>query len=153
MRFLVVVLFCLTVNLFSDDISRRDVSIKPKFGKVCISTYCFDVEIVDRPILRSLGLMGRESLPLRSGMWFVFDGLGKYTFWMKNMLISLDILFVNEQFEIVHLVENARPCSTDDCKLYKTRFNAKYVLEINAGLSSRYGFSEGDMVVFSGVSN
>ena len=96
--------------------------------------------------------MGRQSLPKNSGMWFVFDYLGKYTFWMKNTHISLDILFINEHFEIVDMFLNAPPCLKDPCTLYTSKKNAKYALELNAGTVVTYGISVGDTAYYTKLS-
>ena len=114
---------------------------------VCFEDTCWDVEVVDTLETRTQGLMFRESLSENSGMWFVFPGNGTYPFWMKNTLISLDIIWVNENLEVVYIA-NAIPCEADPCPNYNPRVLAKFVLEINAGSAERAGLKVGDVLVF-----
>jgi len=52
---------------------------------------------------------------------------------MKNTLIPLDIIWIDENEEIVFIKENAQPCFKENCSIFKNSKLAKYVLEINAG--------------------
>ena len=105
----------------------------------------FNVEIADTYTERALGLMNRENLSEKSGMLFVFGDESERSFWMKNTLISLDIVFISEKKEIVY-IQQAQPCKTLDCPSYSSKKPAKYVVEINGGLSDRLGIKEGDLV-------
>ncbi len=135
--------------LAAEPVSDLKTEVTFVTGRVCVGVKCFQVDVADKPILRSLGLMGRIELAPNSGMWFVFDYLGKYTFWMKETLIPLDIIFVNERFEIVSIFENVPPCIEDPCPLYTTKENSLYVLEIPGGSVSRYQISLGDIAVYT----
>ncbi|MDP2909631.1 MAG: DUF192 domain-containing protein, partial [bacterium] len=90
--------------------------------------------------------MGGESLEEDAGMLFVFDKEDFYSFWMKNTLMPLDMIWINENNKIVYIQKNARPCETEKCQNYATPEKAKYVLEINAGLADKYGIKIGDIV-------
>jgi len=72
----------------------------------------------------------------------------KYGFWMKNTLISLDIIWIDENKEVVFIKRNAKPCRADPCEIFKPDKNAKYVLEINGGLAERIGLRVGDSLEF-----
>jgi uncharacterized membrane protein (UPF0127 family) len=78
-----------------------------------------------------------------AGMLFVFDRDSVHTFWMKNTLIPLDMLFISSDQTIVGIVENATP-QTETPRA--VGLPSRYVLEINGGLSSRYGFRAGQAV-------
>ncbi|MBD3328271.1 DUF192 domain-containing protein [Candidatus Peregrinibacteria bacterium] len=106
----------------------------------------FIVEIADTIEKRQEGLMFREELDQNYGMWFVFDKEQELSFWMKNTLIPLDMIFVNDEFYVVDIVKNAQPCKSDPCSSYPADRPARYVLEINAGLSDLMGIEEGDEV-------
>jgi uncharacterized membrane protein (UPF0127 family) len=99
---------------------------------VCKEDRCVIVEIADTPALRQQGLMFRKELSDDMGMRFVFERSGKYPFWMKNTLIPLDMLRVDEQMRVVEIV-TAQPCTADPCPSYGGTEFARYVLEINAG--------------------
>ena len=90
--------------------------------------------------------MNREQLDKNKGMLFIFDESSKYSFWMKNTLIPLDIIWINENLEIVWIAENVNPCEEDPCPSYIPQEKAKYVLEINGGLSEKHGFKINDKV-------
>jgi uncharacterized membrane protein (UPF0127 family) len=82
------------------------------------------------------GLQGRKSLCLACGMVFIFDDEGYYAFWMRDTLINLAILWINDDGKVVYMVKNAKPCvgkqnPYTDCKVYSPPGPAKYVLEVN----------------------
>ncbi|WP_171099330.1 MULTISPECIES: DUF192 domain-containing protein [unclassified Ruegeria] len=100
----------------------------------------FDIELAVTPQERSRGLMFREEMPLRSGMLFVFDPPQRVAFWMKNTLIPLDMIFVDRRGTVTHVHEGAVP---GDLTPIEGGDSVYAVLEINAGLSSRYGIVPG----------
>lgn len=102
-----------------------------------------NAEIAVSPEERAKGLMGRESLPKNYGMWFVFPYDVKDPFWMKDTLISLDIIFVGPDMKIVDIFENAVPEST---RLIEPKSFYRYVLEVAAGFTTENGIKIGDMV-------
>ena len=93
-------------------------------------------EIADDNEERLKGLMSRENLNENEGMLFVFENEDYQTFWMKNTLISLDMIFIDENLKIVD-IKNAQPCEEEQCNLYKSSKPAKYVLEVNGNFTIR----------------
>ncbi|HLC60033.1 MAG TPA: DUF192 domain-containing protein [Candidatus Nanoarchaeia archaeon] len=93
-----------------------------------------NVEIADDNNERMIGLMFRENLDENSGMLFVFDDEVNQTFWMKNTMISLDMIFISKDMKIVD-IKYATPCEEDPCRLYKSSKPAKYVLEVNGNFT------------------
>ncbi|MFH1462538.1 MAG: DUF192 domain-containing protein [bacterium] len=124
-------------------------SNKEKRNKVCFKNHCFSVELAVTPQERSKGLMFRESLGEKEGMLFVYEKKGEYSFWMKNTLIPLDIIWMNEEKEVVFISENNEPCKEDPCSSIKTPERAKYVLEIKGGFSKEIGLTVGDKLEIS----
>jgi uncharacterized protein len=104
-----------------------------------------EIEIADTEEERRQGLMYRATMEDTQGMLFVFPTSEPQSFWMKNTLISLDLLFVNEKKEIVTIQKYAQPKSESSIPSYKP---AKYVIEVNAGFCDRYQIKEGDNVKF-----
>mgnify|MGYP005997755865 CR=1 FL=1 len=100
----------------------------------------FKVEIADTAQERAKGLMHREALPRGAGMLFVFQRPAKLAFWMRNTLIELDLLFVDETGRISHIHHRAQPL---DETLIPSKGKALAVLEINGGLASLYGITAG----------
>ena len=106
--------------------------------KVCHKNKCFIVEISNTEAERHLWLMNRKSMKYNHGMLFVFTWEEKkYTFWMKNTLIPLDMIRVNSWMNIVD-IQTAMPCTSNVCETYTPQWNATYVLEINAWLAEKY---------------
>lgn len=92
--------------------------------------------------------MNREYLDPDKGMLFLFENEGIYNFWMKNTLIPLDIIWIDENKKAVFIKENAMPCNLEDCEIFHPAQKAKYVLEINGGLSEKYGLKFGNEIKF-----
>jgi len=113
-------------------------------NQVCFKDNCFTVELAITTQERTRGLAFREKLDLDKGMLFVFENEGEYSFWMKNTLIPLDIIWINEDKEVVYISENTQPCKEDFCPSINPRKNAKYVLEINGGISKEISLNIGD---------
>jgi uncharacterized membrane protein (UPF0127 family) len=111
----------------------------------------FSVEIADTPAQREHGLMDRTSMPGDHGMLFVFPDAEPRTFWMKNTLIPLDILYFDNARRLVSVQEDVPPCRADPCPVYPSIAPARYVLELNAGVAAKLGVRRGDSITFSGL--
>jgi|SRR3989338_4804568 len=107
-----------------------------------------NAEIADDEQEQMKGLMFREKLNENDGMFFVFENEQERTFWMKNTLIPLDIIFIGNNFEIVD-IKNAVPCKGEPCALYKSSKPAKYVLEVNGDLTAKRGIMIGDKITLN----
>ena len=116
--------------------------------QVCISKQCFDVEIARTQEERRKGLQFRESLEAGTGMLFVFSESARHNFWMKDTLISLDIIWIDEERQISFISSDVQPCAKDPCPVYSAPEEILYVLEINGGVAEKLGFKKGDEVVF-----
>jgi uncharacterized protein len=100
-------------------------------------------EIADSGSEMAKGLMFRKYLGQNEGMLFVFPDSAVRTFWMKNTLIPLDMIFIAENKTIVK-IHHAIPCESEKCPMYGSGLPAKYVLEVNANFTLAYGIKEGD---------
>jgi len=107
------------------------------------------VELAESKEEHRTGLMYRKQLDADRGMLFVFKGEQKQNFWMKNMEISLDIIYLSDEKIIVEIKENIPPCEQEPCVSYPSLYPTKYVLEANAGYTEMHGISEGQKVSFS----
>jgi uncharacterized membrane protein (UPF0127 family) len=103
------------------------------------------VEVVTRSADQARGLMYRRSLIQDSGMLFIFRQEEPQSFWMKNTLIPLDMIFVSRDLVIVDIT-TMQPCITDPCPDYTSRQPAQYVLEVNAGYCRSHNIIIGDKV-------
>lgn len=104
-----------------------------------------DIEIADTDYDIQTGLMYRTSMKENQGMLFLFPEERDIAFYMRNTKISLDIIYLNDQQQIVDFKENTTPM--DETPL-PSAMPARYVLEINAGLSEKWGLDIGDRVVW-----
>ena len=95
------------------------------------------VEVMVRDEDRAMGLMFRPSLPLDRGMIFVFEVPEFHGIWMKNCKFPIDILWLDEQKQVVHVAESVPPCKAEPCPVYSPMRRAAYVIELNAGQARR----------------
>ena len=104
-----------------------------------------DIEIADNEYETQTGLMYRTSLGTNQGMLFIFPDVSFRSFYMKNTKIPLDIIYIDESRTIVSFQKNAKPL--DETSL-PSEAPAKYVLEINGGLSDEWQLEVGDLIYF-----
>jgi len=97
-----------------------------------IGDQSFRLEVSDDKAGREVGLMYRESMQYNEGMLFVFDKVALHRFWMKNTLIPLDILWLDENKKIIDF-QTAAPCYEDPCPILNPSGTSKYVIELPAG--------------------
>lgn len=107
-------------------------------------SHAFHVELALTPAQQAYGLMNRKSMPKDYGMLFVFQTDAHRSFWMKNTLIPLDMIFIKNDGTIGHIHENAIP---HDLTPVLSQGKARAVLEINGGVSSKLGIKPGDKVI------
>lgn len=111
-------------------------------------THTYIVEVADEKEERTKGLMYRENLPEDKGMIFIYEEELKPAFWMKNMLIPLDMVFLDKDFKVVDYFVNVPPCEQDPCPHYIPSSNAQYVVELNAGQVGKMGLERGDVAEY-----
>lgn len=118
--------------------------------QICSWKKCFTVELARTEAEQESGLMNRTYIPEKSGMLFIFPKNDLHVFWMKNTLIPLDMLWIDDHYKIVRIL-TAQPCISDPCTIYNPEFSASYVLEINAGVAAKYGIQEWDVMKFKNI--
>lgn len=118
---------------------------------VSLGGHRFSAEIAATPAEQAHGLMDRTSMPADHGMLFVFPQAQPLTFWMKDTLIPLDMLFFDDAHRLVTIRANVPPCKVDPCPTYASTAPARYVLELNAGTAAKLGLRKGDVITFSNV--
>jgi uncharacterized membrane protein (UPF0127 family) len=99
-----------------------------------------DIALADNDITRSQGLMDVRSMKEDGGMLFIFDVQERQNFWMANTPLPLDLIFADENQNIVHVHHNAVPFSRSGID---SIYPAKYVIEVNAGYALRYDIKSG----------
>lgn len=104
-----------------------------------------DIELATTEEEHARGLMFRKQMDENKGMLFMFSYEDWRSFWMRNTLIPLDIIYVNAKREVVSICKNAK--TLDETSL-PSEAPAMYVIEINAGLCDKYGIDKGTKVNF-----
>lgn len=99
-------------------------------------------EIADEPDEQQRGLMFRDHLDPGRGMLFIFEQPRVLSFWMKNTLIPLDILFFDPSGNLISW-KTMEPCHSDQCQMYQSEQEALTALEVPAGYVKEYGVGEG----------
>jgi len=115
-----------------------DVALSPQ------KTAHFTVEIANNEATREQGLMCRTKLTDDQGMLFEFQDVADRTFWMKDTLLGLDIIYIAPDGSIVSIAKNAKPL---DRTPLPSNGVASGVLEVRAGLSDQLGLKPGDKVI------
>jgi uncharacterized membrane protein (UPF0127 family) len=130
---------------------EKDTPMSQSEGTVEFSTAggsilsTIDVEIADTPYKTAQGLMFRERMENNHGMIFIFEDDQPRSFWMKNTVLALDMVFVNSKMEIVTIHKNTTPYSE---QTYPSTAPAKYVIEVNAGYTDQYKITVGGTIRF-----
>jgi len=140
--------------------ATRDAGVRPKGNpQPRLPVGSLEIEQVPRPARvklsvevaaldqqRQTGLMFRERMGDDEGMLFAFATERYNNFWMHNTLIPLDMFFIDAEWNVVGVVENATPLTDDPRGVDKM---SRYVLEVNAGFAARHGFGPGATVKFA----
>ena len=108
--------------------------------------HSFDIEIAEDNYHTQLGLMYRSSMKDDNGMIFIFPDVQPRAFWMRNTRIGLDIIYADSNGIVVSIAKYAKPF--DETSL-PSQGPAKYVFEINDGLSDKLGIKAGDKLVWT----
>lgn len=135
--------FC-QVDSYSND-NKSNIYIEKGEGEVLT----ISVEIADTPREIEKGLMYRENLATDSGMIFIMPYESNWSFWMKNTLIPLDMIFVSKDLEIVYILERAEPCVIENCGSYSAGQEVLYIIEVNGDWTLNNGVKVGNKVVFN----
>lgn len=140
-------------NLKSKTIIEKKIVFQKEGELVLINTQDeiianFDIEIAETPYEQQTGLMYRNSLSQKNGMLFIFESSEIRSFYMKNTQIPLDLIFINDQFEIVSIYPNAK---SYDQSAITSKIAAQYILEINAGQSEQLKLKKGMKIKFNRI--
>ncbi len=114
--------------------------------RIVIGDTAYIIEVVSTPTDRQKGLSNRPNLPQNSGMLFVFEQSDTHCFWMKNMNFAIDIVWMDNNKQIVDIASNVLPGSYPES--FCPQSPAQFVLEINAGEVESGGISIGDQTKF-----
>ena len=116
-----------------------------KTVKVKVGYYTVTADIADSIPKKTKGLMGRKSLPEDKGMLFTFRDNDKPSFWMMNMSIPIDMIWISSDGKVTYIAKDAQPCLVN-CKLYSPDKESKYVLEVASNFTDRHNVKMGTKV-------
>ena len=126
----------------------------PQAPKAEINGHVFSLYLAKTAEEQSIGLAKYKEIDMNQGMLFLFQKPDYYSFWMRNMKFPIDIIYINND-TIVTIENNAQPPKNDseNPTIYDPTKPADKVLEIQAGLSKKYKFKNGDKVKYENLSN
>ena len=142
-----LVLICLSPVQAENSVPEQLVGWKQELieiEKVLGENVIINAYLADTPAKRAQGLMHVTDLPENAGMLFVFSRPRQVSMWMKNTVISLDIVFIKANGTIAHVHQGAKPLSMQSIpSIYKV----KWVLELKAGVAEKLSLRPGDKLV------
>lgn len=113
-----------------------------------INNYLLTADIASTDSQRKLGLGGRSHLAENKAMFFVFPSPEPLGFWMKGMLLPIDIIWLDDQCRVIHVEVNLPPCpTTGTCPIYMPATYAQYVLETSAGFAQKHDLTIGQKIL------
>ncbi len=138
-------------NIITEDIKftkEGELTLYTSKDSILVPTTQIDIEIADNDYERETGLMYRKSMQENQGMLFVQNEMKPQYFYMKNTLIPLDIIYIDDQYRIVSFQKNTKPLDETSLPSGKP---AKYVLEVNAGLTDAWNLKIKDSISFKKI--
>lgn len=132
------VLMSVSSGVFAGTCSDSAVFLKGDWGEAR-----FSVEIADDPEERAQGLMHRTEMAPSAGMLFIYEHPQALSFWMRNTLIELDMIFIDAAGVVQHIHHRAQPL--DETPILGGR-DLTHVLEINGGKAGMLGIDVGDVI-------
>jgi uncharacterized membrane protein (UPF0127 family) len=133
----------------------KSITMEPQFSKEGTLVFqnaekdtlkMVDIEIAENDQRRTQGMMYRTSMSYNRAMLFIMEYERQQSFWMRNTKMSLDIIYINGDKEIVTIYPHTQPYSVSPIPSFK---KSKYVVETAAGFCDKYGIKEGSFIEFS----
>ena len=115
----------------------------PISARLMINEQQIDLEVAKTPEQQQLGLMYRSSLPDNQGMLFPFEQSLIASFWMKNVDIDLDMIFLADGV-VDSIAHNVPPCRQDPCPIYRSNGFVNQVIELSGGRAEELNIQKGD---------
>ncbi len=128
-------------------VSFKTTKDNDKLAYIIAEKLKIPVYLADTEAKRIKGLGGLSSIPRDYGMFFIFNSADYQSIWMKDMLFSIDIIWIDENNKIVHIEKNISPDTYP--KIFTAPLKARYVLEMNAGMSESYNLKIGEAINFN----
>lgn len=134
------------VGLLSIPSDSKLESVQFPRGTIKIDDIALQVQVADTEPRRVRGLMFQDQLPYDQGMIFVFDKVGLYSLWMLNMQFSLDMIWFDQNGNIIHIEKDVPPCKTAletmTCQSIIPDGQAIYILEVTSGFVDKFNITK-----------
>ena len=141
LRFAILTVFLSVLPAAALEVPEWAVAVFPSGAE-----FSLELAVTDREL--QLGYMFREEVPAHEGMLFLFDATERHSIWMKNCVVALDIIWLDEDFRVVEIVAGAQPCPADGpCPSMQPMRASRYVLEIAGGRATEEKLVRGDLVI------
>lgn len=127
---LLTIIFLITLQIHAET--------QPNQAYAIINNTKIILEVADTEEAKATGLMYRDFLGEKNGLIFLFSPPEKVDFWMKNVKIPLDIVFIYNN-KVVKIDSEVPVCKKDPCKIYSSGIEIDYVIELNSGFCKKYG--------------
>ncbi|MGF1537125.1 MAG: DUF192 domain-containing protein [Elainellaceae cyanobacterium] len=131
--------------------STQQAQVLPITATVDIRGTQIDLEVAETPLQRAIGLMFRPEIPNDRGMLFPFSPPRPVQFWMRNVLVPLDMVFLN-QGQVVAIAADVPPCTELPCSTYGPSAPVDQVIELRGGRAAELGLQAGDRLRVEPVS-
>ncbi len=141
-----VLLIGTSYYFFHKDTVLESENVNPNEESITVGGVDLLVDIADEPDEQTQGLSDRDMMAENKGMLFVFPEPLIPGFWMKDMLFSLDMLWIDSDLKVIAITKNISPDTYPN--IFRPPFPVLYVLEVNAGWSDRNNIKVGDKIEF-----
>jgi uncharacterized membrane protein (UPF0127 family) len=137
-----------------ESVSQKNVEgAQPLYKNIKLGDKILYLKVADSEESREQGLSGVKDFSNFDGMLFVFQSEGTEVFWMKDMLLDLDIVWIDKNKKVIGIEKNVsentyNSANPDDSKLFSSPAPILYVLELPSGSSENLGISVGDILDF-----
>ncbi|KKU47580.1 hypothetical protein A3E96_01885 [Candidatus Uhrbacteria bacterium RIFCSPHIGHO2_12_FULL_46_13] len=139
-----LIAFAMAINIIVSKKQSKEIIVNGDKAVVSIGNTQLVVRIADTPAKQNKGLGGQTNLGANEGILFVFTKSDYYSFWMKDMLFPIDIIWIGENGQVMGVTEHVKPDSFP--RTYQPPTAARYVLEVQDGWAQRYKIKVGDLV-------
>ncbi len=139
---LFLLLLCLTSGSFAAPLFLSE--------SLLLNNKLYTLEIADTNNRKKRGLMYRQTLAQNAGMLFVYSKPGNYRIWMKNTMIPLSVIWLDQQLRVIGK-KILQPCQTANCPVFGVSAPSKFILELNPSEFNR--FKVGDILNSIGVTH
>jgi uncharacterized protein len=129
--------------------TQPQIQSLPITAQITIAQQTIGLEVASTPLQQEIGLMSRTELAADRGMLFPFDPPRGVSFWMKNTLIPLDLIYLHQG--VVKQIYTAPPCKTDNCSVYPSNSVIDQVIELPQGRAQALGLKRGDRLVVNPI--